>query len=894
MVNSDPNAAANGSDGQKTGTKSQPNANETHENNKKPNTGPDQVVNETQSPPSSPRPVGFAVQRSESLQSVSSSGPGVSDEVRSPQPPPVPPAAKNPKSNHYNDNVFDCCCLVITCPAHNKMVLSKSTKKVWLPYLSLQSTDTWSATARFGTNLALSAGDTSILPLPLTTPQLLHVQRLELPEIRRFVVRVTYSIKVSHEANEKKNWACCTETDFIQWVPLDHLSTGTTPYLWGPEPIILLPLMKQSDAFIEPLEFSADDATNFLTNQNRSTKSQNEELMKAALFKMADVSKVYGDFLQHCYPSFFMTFVSFAAYMVKIGWPPDDATLVPMFRAMSLFKRGYLDFHEFLLGLAAMEHATQHGGLVGPVRTRYIFRYYDANGDGVLDDSDIERMTQDIRSVKDDKTADKELQVEVTERLGILRKVQSDLKASAINEDVLITAIGNLKFRGTSVLFRSHLNIIKAINGRRAYDNISGTSAPSGVGKRRIPGLCPSCGPKRLHYDSFSLMLDCNGRPVDVTDLAMSDPQDCPEVKGLDSRTDMLLTYSRNVQFNCQSLANSVLNSLRTFDHVLGRRSLFPVPGLDQSFVDERAKSQTRDWPFDKTNAVDIIGRLAAEAADIVSQESRVLKVQSPCFVFGDLHGNFNDLMQYEKTIWPTAPAIGGASYLFLGDYVDRGEWGVEVTCYLMAMKILSPDSFFLCRGNHEIRYIQKSFSFFKECQKKFGDAAGKLIFEHINNFFDRLPLAAVIDENIFCAHGGFPFSALNVDAINEVPCPLRDPEREAPLAWEILWNDPMNEKDFEQYDKMVPKPLMKGGFTANTKRGTAYYYTDEAVDHFLQTNNFTNIIRAHELMPHGYKFHMNGKVLTIFSSSNYGGNGNKAACVFVDCDKIRILRLEC
>lgn len=84
-----------------------------------------------------------------------------------------------------------------------------------------------------------------------------------------------------------------------------------------------------------------------------------------------------------------------------------------------------------------------------------------------------------------------------------------------------------------------------------------------------------------------------------------------------------------------------------------------------------------------------------------------------------------------------------------------------------------------------------------------------------------------------------------------------------------------------------------KSGFLPNTKRGTACYYSEEALTKFLDDNHLSHLIRAHEVIPPGYQYHMGGRCLTIFSCSNYCGGINESAVCLINDQKIRVIKID-
>jgi serine/threonine-protein phosphatase 2B catalytic subunit len=90
---------------------------------------------------------------------------------------------------------------------------------------------------------------------------------------------------------------------------------------------------------------------------------------------------------------------------------------------------------------------------------------------------------------------------------------------------------------------------------------------------------------------------------------------------------------------------------------------------------------------------------------------------------------------------------------LFLGDYVDRGEFSIEVLIFLFCLKIKYPHRVTLLRGNHESRAMTEYFTFREEVMNKYdGDEE---IYECFLQSFEAMPISADVNKEYLCMHGG-------------------------------------------------------------------------------------------------------------------------------------------
>ncbi|KAI8526668.1 hypothetical protein RHMOL_Rhmol12G0013800 [Rhododendron molle] len=310
----------------------------------------------------------------------------------------------------------------------------------------------------------------------------------------------------------------------------------------------------------------------------------------------------------------------------------------------------------------------------------------------------------------------------------------------------------------------------------------------------------------------------------------------------------------------------------------------WPSDSLTQNWV--ISLMETFDWAsknlppseFPTLLPVEVFDELVRCASEILIKEPNIIRVDgldtdSRVVVVGDIHGQLHDLI---FLLHDAGFLSDNRVFVFNGDYVDRGAWGLETFLLLLAWKVSMPKKVYLLRGNHESKYCTSTYGFKKEVEAKYGDK-GEDVYGKCLNCFKRLPLASVIGGHIYTAHGGlfrptrtrgkktrgkktrYETSSLVLGSLDDLSKAKREvvnPEESSNLILgDVLWSD----------------PAMSPGLSPNTERGVGLLWGPDCTEEFLKKSNLKRT--GLEGMDEGYTIdHVveSGKLITVFSAPDY------------------------
>lgn len=130
-----------------------------------------------------------------------------------------------------------------------------------------------------------------------------------------------------------------------------------------------------------------------------------------------------------------------------------------------------------------------------------------------------------------------------------------------------------------------------------------------------------------------------------------------------------------------------------------------------------------------------------------LDSEPNIIELSEPIVCVGDIHGQFYDLLRIID--------LGGSpeqtNYLFLGDYIDRGNFSVEVLLLLYSLKICYPSAIIMLRGNHEAIELAHFFNFEFEVDNKYDSD----VYTDFLRSFQMLPIACLMNKKFIAVHGG-------------------------------------------------------------------------------------------------------------------------------------------
>mmetsp|Transcript_133848 Transcript_133848/g.317278 ORF Transcript_133848/g.317278 Transcript_133848/m.317278 type:complete len:734 (-) Transcript_133848:89-2290(-) len=328
-----------------------------------------------------------------------------------------------------------------------------------------------------------------------------------------------------------------------------------------------------------------------------------------------------------------------------------------------------------------------------------------------------------------------------------------------------------------------------------------------------------------------------------------------------------------------------------------GRCKAIAAQALDLSKKLARSGKDVMDHEWDdpqllthlfSTEYFDTLMLLANAACKLLATQPPLVAASPPCRVFGDLHGQLRDLLLYFHAFG--MPGRDETTFVFNGDFVDRGQHQLETVGLLLALKVLYPEKVYLIRGNHEDRLMNEKYGFKHECMLKLGTDFGKKMFDLMQSAFDRLPLACLIANRALVLHGGIGDGMWGLSDIWNVARPLPSEKilsKENSWLFNILWSDPIEDGARADPNTFGVHPSPRGGVTAQ--------FAWNITKTFCARNGLGLIIRSHQSKKgsRGFDVMHSSMLMRVFSARDYEGHGNDGAVLLITKDSTRAAQGE-
>lgn len=219
--------------------------------------------------------------------------------------------------------------------------------------------------------------------------------------------------------------------------------------------------------------------------------------------------------------------------------------------------------------------------------------------------------------------------------------------------------------------------------------------------------------------------------------------------------------------------------------------------------------------------------------------------------IAADIHGDERTL----EFILKFAEKKKVDSYIFLGDYINKGQESIAVLNTLFELKLKNPEKVILLRGNHETRSLSSWFEFAEDL------SGNHEIYEKANRVFEKIPIAAVLNKNIFCVHGCIAGGKEET---------LKSISKKEPKKY--IWNDPGPD------DGLSPSPRGSG----------VYRVGPDLVRNFLKRSELKMIIRGHTSHTEGVRFWFDDSLVSLYSTFPSDNPSFLAAVAVADENEIK------